>query len=115
MVEPMSERDWTRREREALREELRGKVRGEVRFSDPDRALYSTDASIYQVMPLGVVVPRDREDATTAIRICLEAGAPVLPRGGGTSLAGQTVGSGLIVDCSALNGIDIDAGQVPGR
>lgn len=92
--------DWTRREREALAEELRGRLRGEVRFTDADRALYSTDASIYQVLPIGVVLPEDQEDAALAIRICLQAGAPILPRGGGTSLAGQTVGHAVVVDLS---------------
>jgi FAD/FMN-containing dehydrogenase/Fe-S oxidoreductase len=93
-------RNWTRRERDALRDELAGTLRGEVRFRDSDRALYSTDASIYQVMPIGVVQPADQEDAARAVRICLEAGAPVLPRGGGTSLAGQTVGRAVVVDLS---------------
>lgn len=91
---------WSRAERKALGRELAGVVRGEVRFEDATRALYSTDASMYQVMPLGVVFPLDREDAVTAIRLCLEAGAPVLPRGGGTSLAGQCVGRAVVIDLS---------------
>lgn len=92
--------EWTRRERQALEAELRGRLRGQVRFSDPERALYASDASIYQVMPLGAVVPADAADAAEAVRLCLDAGAPVLPRGGGTSLAGQAVGEAVVLDLS---------------
>src|SRR5262249_40055345 len=66
----------------------------------------STDASIYQIEPVGVVVPRSEEDALTAFRIAMEEGVPVLPRGGGTSQCGQTVGAALVIDHSKhLNGI----------
>ncbi len=75
-------------------------VRGEVRFDQFSRVLYSTDASIYQILPVGVVVPRDADDIAATLRLCADAGVPVLPRGAGTSLAGQSVGRAVILDCS---------------
>lgn len=83
-----------------LERALRGAVRGEVRFDAKSRLLYSTDASLYQIVPLGVVVPRDAEDVRAAHRLAAEAGVPVLPRGGGTGLAGMTVGPALVLDLS---------------
>jgi FAD/FMN-containing dehydrogenase/Fe-S oxidoreductase len=79
---------------------LRAAVSGEVYFDRTTRGLYATDASIYQMMPLGVVVPRTAEDVEAAIAIAREEGVPVTARGGGTSQCGQTVNSGLIVDVS---------------
>jgi FAD/FMN-containing dehydrogenase/Fe-S oxidoreductase len=75
-------------------------MRGEVLFDAFSRGRYATDASIYQIEPLGVVVPRSREDAAAAIAIAREEGVPVLPRGGGTSQCGQTVARALVIDCS---------------
>lgn len=75
-------------------------VRGEVRFDQTSRVLYSTDASIYQILPIGVVVPRDADDIAATLRLCADAGIPVLPRGAGTSLAGQTIGRAVVLDCS---------------
>ena len=83
-----------------LEAHLRREVRGEVLFNAFSRGRYSTDASIYQIEPLGVVVPRSREDAAAAIAIAREEGVPVLPRGGGTSQCGQTVARALVIDCS---------------
>src|SRR5438445_11459030 len=83
-----------------LEARLRGETQGEVRFDAFSRGRYSTDASIYQIEPLGVVVPKTREDTATAIAIAREEGAPVLPRGGGTSQCGQTVARALVIDCS---------------
>jgi FAD/FMN-containing dehydrogenase/Fe-S oxidoreductase len=83
-----------------LEARLRREVRGEVLFDAFSRGRYSTDASIYQIEPLGVVVPRSREDAAAAIAIAREEGVPVLPRGGGTSQCGQTVARALVIDCS---------------
>ena len=81
-------------------------MRGEVLFDAASRGRYSTDASIYQIEPVGVVVPRTEEDAITAFRVALEEGVPVLPRGAGTSQCGQTVGAALVIDSSRyLNGI----------
>src|SRR5260370_13666404 len=79
---------------------LRCEVRGEVVFDEFSRGRYATDASICQIEPLGVVVPRSREDAAAAIAIAREEGVPVLPRGGGTSQCGQTVARALVIDCS---------------
>jgi len=73
---------------------------GEVRFDAFTRGRYATDASHYQIMPLGVVTPRTIEEAERAIGICRAEGVPVTPRGGGTSQAGQTVNHGLVIDCS---------------
>ena len=79
---------------------LRREIAGEVRFSAGDRGRYATDASIYQMEPVGVIVPRTVEDVVAAMAICREAGVPVLARGGGTSQCGQTVNRALVMDCS---------------
>ncbi len=73
---------------------------GEVLFDPFSRGRYATDASHYQIEPIGVVVPRSDEDVVRAIAICAEAGAPVLPRGAGTSQCGQTVGEAVVLDVS---------------
>ncbi|MCC7048125.1 MAG: FAD-binding oxidoreductase, partial [Alphaproteobacteria bacterium] len=84
----------------ALAQRLRRALRGEVLFDAFSRGRYATDASIYQIEPVGVVVPRDVEDIAVAMQIAREAGCPVLPRGAGTSQCGQTVGRALVVDVS---------------
>ena len=73
---------------------------GEVLFGAGDRGRYATDASIYQMEPVGVLVPRTAEDVAAAMSICREEGVPVLPRGGGTSQCGQTVNRALVIDCT---------------
>src|SRR3954471_13589879 len=78
-----------------LRRELEAAVDGEVRFDKVSRALYSTDASVYQIEPLGVVVPKSAEAVQQAITIAARHGVPITPRGGGTSQAGQSIGAGL--------------------
>jgi FAD/FMN-containing dehydrogenase/Fe-S oxidoreductase len=83
-----------------LREQLVRSVKGEVRFDRLTRALYSTDASVYQIVPLGVVVPRNAEDVAATLRACREFRVPLTARGGGTSQAGQAIGPGLQLDCS---------------
>jgi FAD/FMN-containing dehydrogenase/Fe-S oxidoreductase len=83
-----------------LADELRASVRGDVLFDPISRALYATDASIYQVEPLGVVLPRDEADVAAVLRLARRHRAAVLPRGGGTSLAGQTVGRAIQLDFS---------------
>src|SRR5262245_47301749 len=83
-----------------LDRELRRHVDGEVRFDEASRRLYSTDPSIYQISPAGVVIPRTPHALHTAVQIALEMRVPVTARGGGTSLSGQSIGPGLIVDCS---------------
>ena len=83
-----------------LADRLRKHVEGDVRFDALTRALYSTDASIYQIMPLGVVLPRSLDDIDAAMSIAREEGLPVLPRGAGTSQCGQTIGRALVIDTS---------------
>jgi FAD/FMN-containing dehydrogenase/Fe-S oxidoreductase len=77
---------------------LAAETQGEVLFSPADRGRYATDASIYQVMPVGVFVPRTADDVKTALDICRDMQVPIVPRGGGTSQCGQTVGTGLVID-----------------
>jgi FAD/FMN-containing dehydrogenase/Fe-S oxidoreductase len=83
-----------------LEARLRRELKGEVLFDAFSRGRYSTDASIYQIEPLGVAAPRDKEDVAAALQIAREEGVPVLPRGGGTSQCGQTVARALVLDCS---------------
>jgi FAD/FMN-containing dehydrogenase/Fe-S oxidoreductase len=94
-----------------LAERLRREVDGEVLFDAASRGRYATDASIYQVTPVGVVLPRTEEAARSALAIALEAGVPVLPRGAGSSQCGQTVGAALVIDGSKYLDriLDIDA------
>jgi FAD/FMN-containing dehydrogenase/Fe-S oxidoreductase len=84
----------------ALGARLRHELEGEVIFDAFSRGRYSTDASIYQIEPIGVVVPRNEQDIVRAIQIAADAGIPILPRGGGTSQIGQTVGTALVIDTS---------------
>jgi FAD/FMN-containing dehydrogenase/Fe-S oxidoreductase len=83
-----------------LERELRRVVRGDVRFDAASRLLYSTDASMYQVEPVGIVIPRDAEDVQAALELARRHGVALLPRGGGTSLTGQTVNTALVLDFS---------------
>src|SRR5712664_4507 len=83
-----------------LEQRLRRETRGEVLFDAFSRGRYSTDASIYQIEPLGIAVPKGKGDVAAALQIAREEGVPVLPRGGGTSQCGQTVARALVLDCS---------------
>ena len=83
-----------------LQRELERAIDGEVRFDAVSRALYSTDASVYQIEPLGVVIPRSQEAIIRAVTIAARHGVPITPRGGGTSQAGQSIGAGLVLDTS---------------
>ena len=85
---------------DALESRLRETIRGEVRFDEASRALYATDASNYRQVPIGLVVPRDVEDVIAAVAACREFGAPILARGGGTSLAGQCCNVAVVLDFS---------------
>ncbi len=85
---------------QALATELRRKIRGEVRFDPGSKALYSTDASNYRQVPIGVVVPRTLEDVIETVALCRRYGAPLLPRGGGTSQAGQCCNVAVVMDFS---------------
>lgn len=87
-------------DRKALEEDLRKLVTGEVRFDEGSRALYSTDASNYRQIPIGVVLPRTEEDVINTINICRKYNAPILSRGGGTSLAGQCCNVAVMMDMS---------------
>ena len=84
----------------ALEQELRRQIEGEVRFDAISRALYSTDASVYQIRPRGVVIPKHRQDILRTIEICGRFQCPLTMRGGGTSQAGQAIGEGIQVDVS---------------
>ncbi|WP_030415723.1 FAD-binding and (Fe-S)-binding domain-containing protein [Streptomyces sp. NRRL S-1448] len=92
----MAER--TQREQRDLAREMSAAVRGEVSFTAADRALMTMDASNYRRVPQAVVAPRDADDVAAALRVCREHGVPVVPRGGGTSIAGQATGVGVVLD-----------------
>ena len=100
----------------ALARRLSREIRGAVLFDRASRGRYSTDASIYQVEPLGVIVPETIDDVAAALAIARETGIPVLPRGGGTSQCGQTVNRALVMDCSKflrrVLHVDTGAGSV---
>jgi FAD/FMN-containing dehydrogenase/Fe-S oxidoreductase len=93
-----------------LSESLRRRIRGEVRFDNGSRALYATDASNYRQVPIGVVIPRDNDDVLATIATCREFSAPILCRGGGTSLAGQCCNVAVVLDFSKYMGdiLEID-------
>jgi FAD/FMN-containing dehydrogenase/Fe-S oxidoreductase len=84
----------------ALERRLARAIAGEVRFDAASRGRYATDASIYQIMPAGVVLPRRADDLDAVLQIAREEGVPVIMRGAGTSQNGQPIGAGLVVDCS---------------
>ncbi len=84
----------------ALKAELERSISGEVRFDEISRALYSTDASVYQIKPVGVAIPKTRGDIVRIVEICNRFSCPITMRGGGTSQAGQAIGEGLQVDIS---------------
>jgi FAD/FMN-containing dehydrogenase/Fe-S oxidoreductase len=94
--------DDARRARDVpgLEAALAGAIAGEVRFDRLSRALYSTDASVYQIVPVGVVLPRTEADVVASVRACAEYRVPLTARGGGTSQAGQSIGPGVILDAS---------------
>lgn len=100
----------------SLKEELERHLEGAVRFDEWTRMLYATDASIHQIMPLGVVLPRSRADVQAVVETCARHGVPILPRGDGSSLAGQTVGEAVVIDFSrhldAVIELDAEGGRV---
>jgi FAD/FMN-containing dehydrogenase len=100
----------------SLQRELEARIAGEVRFDAVSRMLYSTDASNYQIEPVGVVIPASSDDVQAAIEIAARHRVPILPRGGGSSLAGQTVGAALVIDfskkLSRLLDVDVEARTV---
>ncbi|MXW21887.1 MAG: FAD-binding protein [Candidatus Dadabacteria bacterium] len=102
---------------EELSRKLRGQIRGEVRENLVDRTIYSTDASNYRILPEAVVIPKNRQDIEITVSEASARDIPVTVRGAGTSLAGQAVGEGVILDLSKyMNGIiDVDAGGKKAR
>ena len=88
----------TRQDCTAFERDLREAIRGEVSFDEATLGVYATDASIYQIKPVALVVPRDEEDVLAAMRVAREHGVSILPRGGGTSLGGQAVGESMVID-----------------
>ncbi|MFH8344160.1 FAD-binding and (Fe-S)-binding domain-containing protein [Streptomyces sp. NPDC018045] len=103
---------WPRERTAALEEALRARVDGEVRFDAGSRGAYATDGSNYRQVPIGVVVPRTTDAGAAAVAVCAEFGAPVLSRGGGTSLGGQCANAAVVVDwtkyCNALLSVDTE-------
>jgi len=100
----------------ALAADLRKHTQGEVLFDAASRGRYSTDASIYQIEPVGVLVPKTEDDVAAALQIAAAHKVPVLPRGGGTSQCGQTVGAALVIDNTKhlreLTALDLGRGEV---
>jgi FAD/FMN-containing dehydrogenase/Fe-S oxidoreductase len=92
--------DFASARRDSLVRYLRKHTTGEVRFDDTSRHLYATDASHYLVQPLGVAIPRTPADLAATVQIAVDLGIPITARGGGTSLSGQSIGPGLVIDCS---------------
>src|SRR5437773_9109590 len=97
----------------ALASALKREIRGEVRFDDGARAMYATDASNYRQVPIGVVVPRNENDVLVTVALARQFGAPILARGGGTSLAGQCCNVAVVIDMSKYMNrvLEIDAGR----
>jgi FAD/FMN-containing dehydrogenase/Fe-S oxidoreductase len=87
-------------QRQRIEDDLKGVVRGDLLFDDISRHLYSTDASIFELRPLGVVLPRDEADLQALVRFAGEHKIPLVPRGAGTGLAGEALGAGIVVDLS---------------
>ncbi|MFO0863602.1 MAG: FAD-linked oxidase C-terminal domain-containing protein [Gemmataceae bacterium] len=83
-----------------LRDDLKGFFQGELRFDEPSRSLYATDASIFQVMPAGVALPKSEEDVAALVKYAAQHKTPLVPRGAGTGLAGEAVGPGIVVETS---------------
>src|SRR3982074_2081278 len=102
-----------------LERRLKAEISGEVGFDRFTRGRYATDASHYQMMPLGVVLPRTMAEAERAIAIARQEGVSVLPRGGGTSQSGQTVNHSLVVDCpkylKRVLALDVAGGESAGH
>jgi FAD/FMN-containing dehydrogenase/Fe-S oxidoreductase len=93
-----------------VRDDLRGLIKGEILFDDLSRALYSTDASIFHVMPLGVVVPHDEGDVQAVVRYAAETHLPLIARGAGTGVAGESLGPGIMLDLSKHFRAIVDVG-----
>ncbi|MFC6942155.1 FAD-binding and (Fe-S)-binding domain-containing protein [Salinirubellus sp. GCM10025818] len=114
-ADPRTDYDYVSEEveRPDLVAALNRRLDGEVRFDTYTRQMYATDASAYEVTPIGVVFPRHTGDVAEAVEYCSDHGVPVLPRGGGTSLAGQTVNEAVVLDFTQhMDGlVEFDAGE----
>jgi FAD/FMN-containing dehydrogenase/Fe-S oxidoreductase len=108
--------DFATARRDSLVRYLRKHISGEVRFDDTSRHLYSTDASHYLIRPLGVAIPKTPDDLIAVVQIAADLGIPITARGGGTSLTGQSIGPGLVIDCSkylnAIGEVDVSGRRV---
>jgi FAD/FMN-containing dehydrogenase/Fe-S oxidoreductase len=108
--------DFATARRDSLVRYLRKHTSGEVRFDDTSRHLYATDASHYLIRPLGVAIPKTPDDLIAAVQIAADLGIPITARGGGTSLSGQSIGPGLVIDCSkylnAIGEVDVTGRRV---
>src|ERR1700679_1577310 len=113
---PQSTNDPAADVRETLARRLERETEGEVLFDPGSRGRYSTDASIYQIEPVGAFIPKHERDIATAIQIARELGVPILARGAGTSQCGQATGAALVIDNSkyfrALRNLDVANGLV---
>jgi FAD/FMN-containing dehydrogenase len=89
-------------EKQRIEEDLRGVLRGDVRCDDLFTQLYSTDASVYEIRPLGVVRPRSVRDVVATVEYAAENNIPLYPRGAGTGLAGESLGRGIVVTSAAF-------------
>src|SRR5438105_4380807 len=98
-------------QRKRIHDDLKGIVQGELLFDELSCVLYSSDASLFEVEPLGVVVPRDEDDVRALVRFAGENGLALVPRGAGTGLAGEALGPGIIVDLSVHFREILDIGQ----
>ncbi len=111
-ADPRADYDYVggRIDRSRLVSDLRRRIDGEVRFDEYSRQLYATDASAYEMTPIGVVLPRSAEDVASVVAYCADREIPVLPRGGGTSLAGQAVNEAVVLDFTTHMGdlLEID-------
>ncbi len=108
---PQNDPPASRVDVQGLARELRAAIAGDVHFDGASRAMHATDASVYQIIPLGVVTPRNRDDVVQIVRICRQRGISITARGGGTSQAGQAIGAGLSLDFSRYMNrvLDLDA------
>src|ERR1700736_1892227 len=97
----------------SLQRELEHEIEGEVRFDRVSRALYATDASVYQIEPVGVVIVRSRQDVVRTVTIARRHGCSMTARGGGTSHAGQAIGRGLQIDTSKYfnRGLEVNVAE----
>jgi FAD/FMN-containing dehydrogenase/Fe-S oxidoreductase len=98
-------------QRKRIRDDLKGIVRGELLFDDLSRVLYATDASIFEVQPVGVALPRDEDDVRALVRYAAEHQLPLVPRGAGTGVAGESLGPGLVIDLSKHFRAILDVGS----